>query len=257
MKLVVAAPVADRDWALPHWYRYLAQQTVKPDQVLLIHGGQRGDDTWKAIRDCAQDWEIPTIRHHESTPPHDRQDNERFHTLTRLRNLMLAEATVCTDATHLLSLDTDIMLEDARTIERLLAAIATLPPGCDAENVDVVAPRLSFHPTATWTCNAGILGNERHHPREALEAGRPQDLGTWAWKRAEVDEATREAGGVQPIDIPMGAILMPRYVFSKVRYRWHQSGEDIGFGINLKLAGYTAGWLPGTYARHVWDRYAL
>jgi hypothetical protein len=258
--------VANREWALPSWFENLAKQTRKPYMGLMIHGGKRFDATWQAIEDGAHDSGIQTIRIHEGSPPHDRNcppdengrrepDQARYFTLARLRNQMLAAATIMTDATHVLSLDSDIMLEDPSTIEYLLEAPAMIEglPGCP----DVVAPLTHFHPNADWTCNAGLLGNRDHHPREAIEAGRPEDLGYWPWKRAEPDPEIVELGAIQEIDIPMGAILMPRRVFSTVRYRWHQSGEDIGFGINLKLAGFTAGWIPHLYARHCWDRYAL
>lgn len=244
-KVVVAAPVADRAWALPTWYDRLAKQTVRPDQILLVHGGHRGDETWEAIGECCRNTGIPTLRHHDTTPPHPRNDDERFRTLARLRNLMLAWAKVATNADYLLSLDTDIMLDEPQTIEQLIIAIE--------RGADCASPLLNFHPAAGWTCNAGMLGNVNHHPREAVEAGRPEDLGTWPWTRATPDPKAP----LQRIDAPMGAVMMSRGVYEHVRYRWHESGEDLGFAINLKLAEKTATWLPWLNARHVWAAHLL
>lgn len=249
MKLVVAAPVCHRAWALPTWYRCLASQTRPPDEILFVHGGARGDKTWDAIDDCTAETRIRTHRLHDNGDCHQRHDNERFHTLARLRTFMLASCRVFTDADVVLSLDTDIMLEDPTSIEQLAGMLG---------RVDVASCLTNFHPDMQWTRNAGYLGNEGHHPREALDAGKPEDLGTWPWRRAEIDPQFAE-GGIQPIDIPMGIVMLGPRAFRQrqVPYRWHESGEDIGFGINLKLAGLDAGWLPSVTARHVWDETKL
>lgn len=252
MKVVVAAPVCERAWALPTWYRCLAAQTHPPAEVLLVHGGARADETWEAIDACSIETGLRTHRLHDAGGCHSRQDNERFRTLARLRNQMLASAAVLTDADALLSLDTDIMLEDPMTIERLLVALEE-GVGRAIPAPAVVSCRTHFHPDHDWTLNAGYLGNDAHHPREALDAGRPEDLGTWPWRRAEI-EPPYELGGIQPIDIPMGIVLMGRLAWREreVRYMWHEAGEDIGYGLNLKLAGLEAGWIPSLEARHVW-----
>lgn len=251
MKLAVAAPVFNRAWALPTWYECLAAQTRRPDDILFVHGGARGDETWEAIDAGAASTRLRTHRLHDDGPTHPRQDNERFHTLARLRNHMLAGCAVFCDADIVLSLDTDIMLEDPTTIERLLAALVG---ELGQHTPDVVSCLTHFHPDMGWTCNAGYLGNDSHHPREALEAGRPEDLAHWQWRRAEIDPQFAQ-GGVQPIDIPMGIVMMSRRAYreQQVRYMWHEAGEDIGYGVNLKLADLTAGWIPSLKARHVWD----
>jgi glycosyltransferase involved in cell wall biosynthesis len=253
-RLLVAAPVFNRAWALPDWYRHLSEQTVRPDEVMLVHGGARGDDTWEVIAECAANYGLTTHRVKDHGRVHERNDNERFRTLARVRNQMLAMATVLTDADYLLSLDTDIMLEDPETIARLLGALDRVPGGYSLAGFwpDVSSCLTHFHPSAQWTRNAGYLGNTDHHPQEAIDAGRPEDLADWAWSRANI-EPEFEHGGIQPIDIAMGILLMPRRVFARVRYKHHKAGEDIGFAINLKLAGLTAGWIPSLYARHVWS----
>lgn len=270
MKLVVAAPVCHRAWALPTWYRCLAAQTRPPDEILLVHGGARNDATWEAIDDMTAETGIATHRLHQDEDCHQRHDNERFKTLSRLRNHMLAGCRVFCDADLVLSLDTDIMLEDEETIQRLLFAVgADAPPGdgvhddtpamqaCvrgELATFDVASCLTHFHPDMQWTRNAGYLGNPSHHPQEALDAGKPEDLRTWPWRRAEIEPKYADRG-IQPIDIPMGIVMMTRKVWREhqVGYMWHESGEDIGYGINLRLAGMTAGWIPSLQARHVWS----
>jgi hypothetical protein len=240
MSVLVCAPVAERAWALPTWFACLARQTVRPAEILLVHSGDRGDPTWAAISEGALEHGFKVTRLHDAKDrPKPRNDRSRFHTLTRLRNTMLAVATQTTRHEHLLSLDSDIMLEDPTTIEQLLDAQHAYP---------VTSPLTYFHPAMDWTVNAGNLGV---WPEPGM------DLDRIAWKRAEIDPACVETKTPQPIDVPMGAVCMSRSVYSIVRYRWHQAGEDVGFAVNLARAGFQAAWLPWLECRHCWDETCL
>lgn len=240
MSLIVTAPVAGRDWILPRWFECLAAQTVRPDEILLLHGGTKGDPTWRAIWAGAEEHGFTVVRMHDPSPPHPRHDNERFHTLARLRNIILATAAITTSHDHLFSLDTDILLEDPESIERLLAE-------CSSARYDVVSPLVYLHPEMRWTANAGYFSAD-----PTVAADDPDALGDWPWKRAEVG-----VPAMRPIDIPMAALMMTRAVYSTVRYRWHKAGEDVGFAINLRLAGFSAGWVPEVEGKHVWDEAAF
>lgn len=240
MSLIVALPIAERAWVLPRFFECLSKQSVRPDEVLCLHSGDRGDPTWLAIADGAVEHGFPVKRLHDAAErPKKRDDRTRFKTLTRLRNTMLAVATQTTRHDHLFSLDSDILLEDETTIEQLLAAQADYP---------VTSPLLWFHPEFEFTVNAGNLGV---WPEPGM------DLDRIAWKRAEIDPVCVEQKTPQPVDVPMGAVFMARSVYSTVRYRWHEAGEDLGFAVNLARAGFEAGWLPWLKCRHVWSEQDL
>lgn len=245
--IVVTAPVADRAWALDTWFDHLAEQTRPPDEIILLHSGRKGDDTWHAIGECADEYQIRTHRLHDDSIPHQRHDNARFVTLARLRNQLLGAARMFTDCEFLFSLDTDIMLENWSTIEELLIPAA---------RYGVASPLVYLHPDMRWTVNAGMLdrpqlldGSTYTPPGHQLEK--------WVWQRAEPTAAALAGDAVQPIDIPMAAILMHSKVFTTARYARHESGEDIAFGISLKKLGHRAVWLPSIEARHVWDESRL
>ena len=220
----------------------MAQQSVRPDQVLFVHSGDRGDETWRAISEGALEHGFRVTRLHDPMErPKPRNDRSRFQTLTRLRNTMLAVATQTTQHEHLLSLDSDVMLEDPTTIEQLLDAQHAYP---------VTSPLLFFHPEMRFSVNAGLL---------PVWPGPDADLEHIPWRRAEINPGRIESKTPQGIDIPMGAILMARSVYSTVRYPIpvHESGEDIGFACNLARAGFEAGWLPWLECRHVWSEQSL
>ena len=242
MSVLVAAPIAERAWALPRWFECLTQQSVRPDQILFVHSGDRGDETWRAISEGALEYGFRVTRLHDPMErPKPRNDRSRFHTLTRLRNTMLAVATQTTRHDHLFSLDSDILLEDETTIEQLLDAQHAYP---------VTSPLTYLHPAMKWTVNAGLL---------PVWPGPGADLEHIPWKRAEIEPEHVELRTPQPIDVPMGAILMARSVYSTVRYPTpvHESGEDVGFGCALARAGFQAAWLPWLECRHCWSEQTL
>lgn len=237
MSLICCCPVAERQWSLPAWFAALDAQTVRPDEVLCLHSGDKGDPTWLAIANGAVEYGFPVKRLHDPAErPKKRDDRTRFRTLTRLRNTMLAVATQTTQHDHLFSLDSDILLEDPTTIEQLLDAQHAYP---------VTSPLTYFHPAAEWTCNAGML---------PVWPGPDADLEHIPWKRAEIDPVAVETETPQTIDIVMGCFLMARSVYSTLRYPSppSESGEDITFGCALARAGFQPAWLPWLQAKHLW-----
>jgi hypothetical protein len=258
MKLVAGCPIAHRAWALPEWFDRLARQTRRPDSLLFIHSGQRDDATWTALHALAGEHDLPVLVVHEQGPTHRRHDNERFHTLARLRNELLSLA-LYQGADVFLSLDSDVMLDDERTVERLLGHLNA--------GWDLASPLLYLHPHQgeSWAWNAGWWQSTTKliHEDDAEVTLHLDRQGTSAlrgdprrgWYRG--DRENIAWGLVEPIDIPMAAIAMNRRVLRYCRYRWHESGEDLGFAQDLERINARAAWDTGLRARHVWDETQL
>jgi hypothetical protein len=241
MRLVVGAPVAGRAWSLPTWFACLAGQTRRPDAVAFIHSGRVGDPTWEAcIREAARHEFSPVMLHHDPAPPHRRHDNERYRTLARLRNRLLDSARDELGADLFLSLDTDIMLENPETVERLEHLVVH-------GGYDVAGPVTFLHPEAPrswspaelpcWAYNFGWL-----QPPDGL-------CDRTTWRRPPVTDIPW--GSKVTHSIPMAAWLATRRVLD-CRYRWHESGEDIGFAISLQEADARCVTDTGLYAPHIW-----
>lgn len=222
------------------WFEHLAAQTVRPDALLFAHGGRPGDDTWRALVDGARRHGLPQpgIVHFEGRT-HHRHDDERFRTLTSLRNSLLDRATSL-NPDLVLSLDTDIMLRDPHTIERLCAMVSA--GGCD------IAGALAFlHPGAPrswqpgeevcWAYNFGWLA----------DPGEPER--TWL-RRPHVSQI--DWGQTLDADVPM-AVWVANQRASACRYEWHVSGEDIGFARALQAAGCRFRVDTSLYAWHCWS----
>lgn len=242
MRLIVGAPVANRAWILPRWFECLAGQTRRPDGVAFIHGGERADETWRVIERCArrQGFELD-IQHDPRSPHQDRGDNTRFATLADLRNKLLTVVRDGMQADLFLSLDTDVLLQGPRTIERLEAMVR-------AGRCDIAQPVAFLHPDAPahwtpgeqacWAYNFGWLAEHPTPPTRTMIRPLPTEI---PW------------GARLTIDIPMACWLGNRRAM-RCRYDDHQSGEDIAFAVSLKAAGARCAVDTGIYARHVWSQ---
>lgn len=232
---MLATPVAERDWVLSDWFACLAAQTRQPDALVFLHSGRRGDATWEALHDGARTLGAAATLAHDAAAPHQRHDPGRFRTLARLRNRALAYARVLQGADLVLSLDTDVLLEDPETLERLESWLAY--------GYDVAAPITWLHPggKGSWAVNAGFLTDR-------------SDDATAGWRRASANE------------IPPRKALEVGFTFAvqmfgpkvacdpRARYGLHESGEDIAFGQALRRLGARVIWDTSLEARHVWDR---
>ena len=241
LRLIVGAPIANRAWALPGWFECLARQTRRPDGLVFVHSGRPGDDTWQAIfREAARHGFHSVRIEHDPRPPHPRHDSARFETLASLRNRLL-ELVAGYRADLFLSLDTDVMLEDPRTIEHLQELV------CD-QGFDVASPVAFLHPLAShpenaskpcWAYNAGwwAPGGVLNDPQRPWHRPAPESI-TW--------------GDAIEIQVPMAVWLGNRRAI-RCRYRPHESGEDLGFAQDLDSEGLRVIWDTSLRTRHIWS----
>jgi hypothetical protein len=245
--LVAAAPVWNRAWAIPTWFRCLADQTRPPDQVLLVWSSVDPNGVHDATREAIFEASRETgLRAHvlaeNGLPKHQRHDSSRFYTLAKLRNTMLAYAYRAMGAWAVLSVDTDVFLEDRETVERLAIPVWR-------RDWDTASAITWLHPhgAGSWAWNAGWwAGGIEGDPR------RPWYRGDTEAVRAAIDD-----GDDLPIDIPMAVTMLGPRVLAAARYRWHESGEDIGFAHALDEVGANRLWRTSLRARHAWDESQL
>jgi len=223
----VAAPVADRAWALERWFHYLERQTVQPHAFAFV-ATDTGDGTVGALR-CGWAEVAVQVAREQYIPRERRQQDLRFFTeqIAMLRNRLM-QLALSMHPTHIFSLDTDIMLTDPTTIERLLEACDWCP---------LAAPMVSL---------------SEHFPCYNAAQWFSRDPGpTRAWRRLEPsDEFLADATWI-PVDIPMAAVMMRSWVPEGCSYGYHEAGEDMGFALSLDRHGFRTAWLPHVETVHV------
>lgn len=236
-KFALGCPVADRAWVLPDWFERLQAQTLRPDVLLFVHSGVPGDETWRMLRHEAERLGVPVMLDADNGRGHAREDNARFRTLARLRNRLL-DAAGCVSADVLVSLDSDVLLGAPDSLERLVDAVVV-------QDWDTASLLTWLHPDGpgSWAWNAGWW------------VGEPQEEGMRSWTRGARESIAW--GQTLSIDIPMAATAIGPRALRHCRYAWHESGEDLGFALDLERSLARCAWITDLEAVHVWEPAAL
>lgn len=239
MKLVVGCPVADRDWILPAWFAALQAQTRQPDEYVFVLSERQPTpvaDTIRLIR-WLSPVDVPALSYALDDSPYIPRYERNLHDpehvygeFARRRNL-LRRMVLKREPDIFLSLDSDILLDDPRTIERLVGMLDLYP---------VAAPLVWLHPTghASECYNAAWWA--------AGDPGSPDR----AWRRATHADAEK---GPQLVDIPMAAVMMRGVVLEACSWYYHRQGEDLGFAQDLEQHGMQCAWDPSLTTLHVMD----
>lgn len=235
--LVVVAPVAARGWALERWFECLERQTMQPDAFAFVFT-ETGDDTLAKLDLGLRFAEVRVEHAPEQFVPRERRNQGlryAIELLAMLRNRCLANA-LRMGANIIFSLDTDIFLTDPTTIEQLVTELDFLPLSAPMVNLSPIGPCFN---AADWM--SGEPG-----PTRAWQRYGPEDL-----------KNTVPLGGpvqvVIPVDIPMAAVMMRRWVAEGCSYGYHEAGEDMGFAQSLDRHGFRCAWRPDLLTTHVMD----
>lgn len=174
------------------------------------------------------------VEHAEHPEGHRRWNNARYETMVALRNRLL-ERVSCLAPDRFLSLDSDILLENPKTISELVRL---------TEAMEVVAPLTYMSPP----------------PREPGDPPGTDFPNTMTWIGPPGNRALRctpyPIGTLYKADIVMAVVMMTPMVYSKTRYRLHPQGEDLGWSASCAEQGFTlwsASWLYTPHIMHRWQ----
>ncbi len=113
----MGAPVAQRAWAIPHWLECIAAQTMQPDAFVFVVSPST-DGTDDALQEAAGIGRVHVVHSDVSYRPRQhRLGSGWVAEFVHWRNLLLERVREL-QPTVFVSLDTDVMLEDRRTLER-------------------------------------------------------------------------------------------------------------------------------------------
>lgn len=239
MFVLVGCPVYDRAWILPDWFEAIANQDFPLEDIGFIFETAPNDhETFSALIDfrdahpelrCFEIYENGS-EIHKSHPEGMRSwPTERYTTMSNLRNSLLEKVkTIKPD--RYFSLDSDIILEDPRTISEL-CQLTSLP------TIDAISPLTfmtmegtDFPNTMTWGPPGQLARRKR--------SGYP-------------------IGTLFKSDIIMAAVMMKPNVFKNARYSWHKQGEDLGWSQDCQKYGFGLYVASYIYSAHIMSRAGL
>lgn len=242
--VLIGCPVYQREWILPYWFKAIERQNFPTNQLGFIFELGPNDD---ATHDQLWEWhekhpefivfqgDVQMNLTHRTHPEGSRFWNEvRYLTMATLRNNLMEKAAQLKDQfDYYFSLDSDILLKDVNTLNRLIDYSEHYPD-------TVISPLTYMTPDSD---NYPSIMSWRHDSLPGIRAER----------------RVNEYPLGQPFiaDVVMAAVLMPKNIYTTVRYRGHRQGEDLGFAGQLMQKGFKSLAATDIYCVHVMHRYMM
>ena len=222
MNILVACPIKDRAWAIPHWYKGIDENSDAADLDVVALLSPSEDNTY----DVLKDHNITVIYDNEPGRPVHEIDGHmwgvvgKFEYMARLRN-RLVEYALEGDYDYFFSLDSDIVLPKFALSKMLY--FSRTHPGVISPAVNMVVGGVAWN-VMNWA--------NPYHPGLA-NRDKPADPGK--------------------ADVVMAAMLLDR---SALVCRWeaHMAGEDIGFCLDAESHGVERWWMPDIRCQHLMSR---
>jgi hypothetical protein len=232
MKILIGCPIYKRAWILNHWIGCINKQSVDLSNIGFIFETGPNDpetisilETWSRLEKRFKHFEAVSrddISHHEHIANGRNWTVSKYENMVSLRNSLLSKAREL-EPDFYFSLDSDILLENPNTIELLIAHIKS--------GADAVSPLMFMTPQGDLY--PSVMNWREDIPNKAMRHRR-YPLGTYFQS-----------------DIIMAAKMMSKKVYQNIDYTIHEQGEDVGWSLNAKNAGYKLYSASYIYAPHI------
>lgn len=239
MFVLIGCPIYDRAWILTEWFFHIERQDFPLEDIGFIFEAAPDDDetvnALYAFRDKHPELKhfevnINTDEQHKAHPEGKRVwTSDHYSVMARLRNRMLDRVTDI-NPDRFFSLDSDILLENPRTISELVQITSA---------VDAASPLMymtkddmNFPNCMSWCEEDG---------------GRAQRLYPHCYPY----------GSLFQVDVIMAAVMMTRPVYAMTRYKWHFQGEDLGWADDCAKLGFELYLASYIYTPHIMSRFGL
>ncbi len=221
-----------RSWILHHWIKSIISQSIPVNDIGFIFEVSPDDtatiqalESWKKF-----DKRIPyfEIKIREDIPHFEHENNGRQWSMSKYVNMVslrnsLLESVRKIQPEYYFSLDSDILLTNTNTIELLIAHIKS---GADAVN-----PLMFMTPFGTMY--PSVMDWRLDVPAKAFR------------------KEKYELGHNFQSDVIMAAKMMSKDVYNNINYTLHEQGEDVGWSLECKKAGFKLYSASYIYAPHI------
>jgi hypothetical protein len=221
-----------RSWILHHWIKSIISQSIPVNDIGFIFEVSPDDTaTIQALESWRKfDKRIPyfEIKIREDIPHFEHENNGRQWSMSKYVNMVslrnsLLESVRKIQPEYYFSLDSDILLTNTNTIELLIAHIKS---GADAVN-----PLMFMTPFGTMY--PSVMDWRLDVPAKAFR------------------KEKYELGHYFQSDVIMAAKMMSKDVYNNINYTLHEQGEDVGWSLECKKAGFKLYSASYIYAPHI------
>ncbi len=240
MKILIGSPVYQRAWILGDWFKCIENQTIPLSEIgFIFELGPNDEETHQVI----WEWHLShpqvaffdaivrdDIKHYTHPDGQRTWSKTAYYKMVDLRNSLLERAN-CIRPEKYFSLDSDLLLEDPQTLEKLYHML-------NRDGVDAVSPLsymypkgINFPSVMTWIDGVG--------------------------KRASRSLGDYKIGETFKSDVIMAAVMMNPDVCRDIRYVWHPQGEDLGWSGECAKNNYGLYCASDIYVPHIMHRWML
>jgi hypothetical protein len=240
MKILIGSPVYQRSWILPKWFECIENQSMPLEDIgFIFELGPNDDETHQII----WDWHMrhpevayfdavirEDLGHYTHPDGHRTWTKTAYYKMVDLRNSLLEKVSAIKPEKYF-SLDSDLILEDTTTLEKLYHSL-------NRDSVDAVSPLSYMFPKGTQF----------------------PSVMTWIegpGKRASRSLNDYKIGSSFKADVIMAAVMMNPDVYTNVRYIWHPQGEDLGWSSECQRKGYNLYCISDIYVPHIMHKWML
>lgn len=240
MKLLIGCPVYKREWILPLWFEKIEAQTLPLSEIGFVFELGTDDD---ATHDVLWGWhsqhpEVEVfdgliredLKHKTHADNHRTWVRDDYLRMAEMRNSLL-DRVVCYDPDAYFSLDSDLILDDPKSLEILLELL-------QRDEIDAVSPLSYMFPMG------------RDFPSVMSWIDEPGG-------RAVRNNNAYLWGAAFQADVIMAAVMMSKPVYQNVRYKWHSQGEDLGWSDEARRGGYKLWCASNVYVEHIMHGWML
>ena len=222
MNILVGCPTSDRMWVLPSWFDHVeaafAKAGLVPNYVFVV--GNEDQETLDYLLGKSNVY-VKIIQENRRED-FRRWNHSRYEYMSFLRNELLKVVRE-QSPDYFLSLDSDILLHEDSLVSALDA--------------------LEQHPSA-WAAGLKcyMSTDSRVHP----------SMGNWIGG-SHTRFYRSDSSDMATVDIIMAAKLMKPDAYN-IDYKWHGSGEDLGWSASVKEAGGKFIWDGRVANKHVMSK---
>ena len=222
MRLVIGAPVYNREWVLPRWFQCIADFKIQTKNTELVFAYTEGDDaTLDIIKKYGDRFNACHILDCNDIKAFGDRDSERYYSLAILRNRILEKVKEI-QPDYFFSYDTDILLPP-ETLKGLIK-----------DKKDVVGPWVDLVPP-NGIPNCVTKVGEGFRRRKPYSQFYPQE-------------------GLYEVSTVFAVSLITPQVFNTCSYGWHSGGEDYFWGQQCLDNGFHS-WMDARFiGQHLYKK---
>lgn len=220
-KILVSAPVYNREWILPYYLKAIKDQKFDGKLELVFIDGGSTDNTISILKNSGA--EIINSKFISGNTTVRNWNKERLRFITQVKNEVI-ELARAKQPDYLFMIDTDILLHGTDCLQKLIG-----------DDKDIVAPYFCTGSMENYPNIMMFEGTTAKHLKK---------------NKVPVDQLFKA-------EVVFGALLIKKECFNFVKFEYDSQGEEVAFARLAYRLGFDSWCDSRVKATHIWDKAML